>query len=119
MLIAPARLTRLARLASLVSVAIPAEVEAGACSNLQEANRQPRPMGHLQESAQQRGGRAHTVGLAPTPDQATDLRPVLAQRFAKEWPRHRSIAIAADRWIVMLQLGQPALEDDPMHRAHQ
>src|SRR3981081_2945566 len=72
-------------------------------------------MGHVEESAQERGAATHLVGLAGAPDQATDLLAVLAQRIAKKRPSRRGIAVAADRGIVRLQLGQATLEDHPLH----
>jgi hypothetical protein len=90
MLVSPAGLTR------FVSIAIPAEIQTRAGADLQDAQRKPRAMRHLQEASQEGGAPSHLVGLAPTRHQLADLLAILAQRVPKRRPRSAGIAVAAD-----------------------
>src|SRR5712691_6561034 len=113
MLVTPADLT------GFISIAIPPEIQTRARAYLQDSQGKPRAVRHLEEAAEQGGAPAHLVGLACARYELADLLAVPAHCIPEHGPRRRRVAVTAHRRIVRLQLRQPALEDEPMHPAHE
>src|SRR5260370_12349136 len=94
----------------LVVVAVPAQVQAGARAELQDAKRLARAVRDLEKTSKERGAAADLVGLAWPLELSSHPRDIAFQELAHPRPRGRRIAITAGRWVVAVQLRQLARE---------
>src|SRR5205823_12131197 len=84
-------------LAGLVSIPVPAQVEAGAGADLEDAEWLPRPVGHLEESAEQGRAPADLVALAAACEQGPDSVAARCERVAEDRPGRGCVSVTAGR----------------------
>src|SRR5260370_20074729 len=95
----------------LVVVAVPAQVQAGARPELQDAKRLARAVRDLEKPSQERGAAADLVRLAWPLELSSHPLDIAFQELAEPPPRGGRIAIAAGPSLVQVQLRQLAGED--------
>src|SRR5260370_27215128 len=88
------------RVGRLVAIAVPAQIQTGAGTNLEDAQGQASAVRDLEETAEQRGAASDLVGLTAPREQRPDLRPVDDERLPENRPGGGRIAVAAGRRVV-------------------